>query len=90
MELLSEKARQKKEAQLEAKLKELDEFRRAKQTEVSQKYDEGIRVISEEINKACEQYGKNKKYDCILDVRASLYVQNSLDVTDDILKELNK
>lgn len=90
MELLSESARREKGPELEKKLKELDNFRREKQQEIGRKYDEGIRSISKEISEVCERYGKNKGYDAILDARASLYVPESLDITDDILTELNK
>ena len=90
MELLSESARREKGPELEKKLKELDRFRREKQQEIGRKYDEGIRSISEEISGVCEKYGKNKGYDAILDARAALYVPELLDITDEILKELNK
>ncbi|NQT22842.1 MAG: OmpH family outer membrane protein [Candidatus Omnitrophica bacterium] len=90
MELLSESARREKEVELEAMLRELDEFRRAKQREIGRKYDEGIRDISKEISTICENYGKNKGYDAIIDTRATIYIPPSLDITDQILKELNK
>ena len=90
MELLSESARREKGPELEKKLRELDAFRREKQQEIGRKYDEGIRDISKEISDVCEKYGKDKGYDAILDARAALYVPGSLDMTDEILKELNK
>jgi len=90
MELLSESARKEKEAELERMLRNLDEFRRAKQREIGRKYDEGIRDISKEISTICEKYGKDNGYDAIIDTRATIYVPQSLDVTDDILKDLNK
>lgn len=90
MELLSESARRQKESELETKLKELDNFRRGKQQEIGRKYDEGIRDISKEISEVCEKYGKNKGYDAIIDKRATLYAPESMDITEDILKELNK
>lgn len=90
MELLSESARRAKAPELEEKLKELDTFRREKQQDIGRKYDEGIRDISKEISDVCEKYGKNKGYDAILDARATLYAPESLDITDEILKELNK
>ncbi len=90
MELLSESARREKGPKLEEKLKELNSFRIGKQQEIGRKYDEGIRSISKEISEVCEKYGKNKGYDAILDARATLYTLESLDITDEILKELNK
>ena len=51
---------------------------------------ESIRGISKEISDVCEKYGKDKGYDAILDARATLYTPESLDITDEILKELNK
>lgn len=90
MELLKPEARKKKETELEEKLKELDDFRREKQREIGRKYDEGIREISKEIASVCEKYGKDNGYDVIIDSRATVYVPNTLDVTIDIIKELNK
>jgi len=90
MELLSETARKRKSVELEAKLKALDEFRVQKQREISKKYDDGIREISEEIAEISKKYGKANKYDAIIDSRATIYFPDSLDVTDEVLKELNK
>ncbi len=90
MELLSKNARKKKQAELENKLRDLDNFRREKQREIGRKYDDGIRDISKKIADVCERYGKNNGYSAILDTRATLYVPSSLDVTDEILKQLNK
>jgi len=90
MELLSESAKKEKESVLEQKLKSLDEFRKERQREIGRKYDESIRGISKEIADVCEKYGKDNGYDAIIDTRATLYVPDSLDITDGILKELNK
>lgn len=90
IELLNEKARGKKQAELDEKLRDLDNFRREKQREIGQKYDEGIKAISAEIGKVCDEFGTKNGYDAIIDTRAVVYIPEPLDITDQILKELNK
>nr|MBC8484914.1 hypothetical protein [Bacteroidota bacterium] len=51
--------------------------------EIGRKQDEGVRKISKEIADICEQYGKSKGYDAIIDIRATLYTPTSLELTDD-------
>lgn len=90
MELLSESARKEKQPELENKIKALNDFRRDKMQEIGRKQDEGIRKITEEITKVCEQFGKDKGFDVIIDVRATLYAPQGSDLTEEILKDLNK
>lgn len=90
MELLSESAKSTKRPELEKKVRDLDNYRREKMQEIGKKQDEGIRKISDEITAICEQYGKNKGYDTIIDIRATLYAPKDADLTEDILLELNK
>ena len=90
MSLLSESAKQEKQPELEAKVKALDDFRRAKMQELSRKQDEGVRAITAEIADVAAKFGKEKGYDVIIDIRATLYAPEGEDVTDDILAELNK
>ncbi|MDD5438806.1 MAG: OmpH family outer membrane protein [Candidatus Omnitrophica bacterium] len=90
MELLSESARKEKQPELEKKMQELENFRREKMQSIGKKQDEGIRQITKEIADICEQFGKGKGYDAILDIRASLYTPAGMDVTDGILAEMNK
>jgi len=90
MELLSESAKKEKTPILEKKIQELNDFRRSKVQEMTRKQDDGLRKISEEITSICQRFGKAKGYDVIIDLRATLYPPDNMDLTDDILKDLNK
>jgi len=90
MELLSESARKEKQAELEKKREELDKFRREKMQDLGQRQDDGIREISEKVSAVCKKYGEDNGYDAIIDLRATVYVPAALDITDAIMKELNK
>ncbi len=90
MALLSESAKKEKQPELDNKINELNNYRREKMQEISKKQDEGIRQITKEITDVCSKYGKANGYDVIIDVRATLYAPEAMDVTEPILKELNK
>ncbi len=90
LELLSEKGRGKKQAQIEKKMKNLQDFDLATRTDLKKERDGVVREILEEIDKVVQEYGKSEGYSLILSNRALLYADGKFNLTDKIIKILNK
>lgn len=88
--LMKDEERQKKENELRTKIQEFSK----KYTEVNQKLDERRKQLEEqifnEIKKAISDYGKKNGYTVILDSRLILYGEEASDLTEEVIKLLNK
>lgn len=89
LEVMSKEAKEKKQTEIDQKIKELQEFDRQVSTELRQKYDSTVRDILKEIEDTVKEYGQKEKFDVIFDNRILLYSNDSLNTTDQILKILN-
>ena len=90
LEVVSNKAKEKKQAEMDQKIKELQEFDRETNTELRRKYDSSVREILKEIDSTIKEFGQKEKFDIIFDSRMLLYGNDSLNITDQILKILNE
>jgi len=88
--LLSEGARADKQEQIDKKLKELDTFDAEIRQTLQKKREEAVRAVFQDIEGLLERYGERKGYDFLLNDRALLYRSKDLDVTNEVLKELNE
>lgn len=88
--LLSSEAREKKERDLSEKMRTLQDFDTETKTTLQRKRNDKIREIFSEIDEIIQNYGIEKGYDFILDDRALLYADESIDVTDEVIGILNK
>ena len=88
-DILSEKAKEKKQTQIDKKIKELQEYDQQTRTGLRQQRDEVVRKILKEIEQVIEKYAKKNSYTMILNNRILLYGQKQHDLTDKILKILN-
>jgi len=89
LELLSDKAKEKKQADIDEKIKTLQEFDNNATQELRKQRDENLRVILQDIDTVVSDYAKKNKYDIVLNERALAYADKAYNVTDDILKLLN-
>ena len=88
--LLSESARTAKEKDYQQKLKEYQRFLKDAQDDLQAKNDELTNRIVEEIVKSVQAYGKKNGYSCIFVKNDSMvYVDEKVDLTDEILKAFN-
>ena len=87
--LLSEKAKGDKQAAIDGKMKELDNFDNVVRKTLGEKRNKAVREVFQDIENVMTQYGERKGYDLIFNDRALLYKSKQFDVTPDILKELN-
>ena len=88
--LLSEEEREARRSELEDKITQIQEFDRSKTQDLRKQRDEKIREIFDDIKKTIEDYAKKEKFTLIFDKRALVYGDDSLDITDQISKSLNK
>lgn len=88
--LLSEKAKEKKETALREKAMDLDKFRRDKGEDLLRWRDAKVADIDKVIRSAAADFAQKNGYDMILDNIALVYSSDKDNLTEEILKELNK
>lgn len=88
--LLSESARSAKEKEYQNKLKDFQRFTKDAQDELQGKDEEFTRKILESMEKIIQDYGKKNGFTFIFVKNESmLFVDEKVDVTDEVLKLLN-
>ncbi len=89
--LLSEDARAQKERDFQRKLKDFQRFAKDVEEELQQKDAFHTRQILEELQEIISSIGKKEGYTVILERTESsvLYGDESVDLTDQVIKELN-
>lgn len=90
LDLLNEAGRQEKQAVIDQKIAELQEFDREVRDSLRGERDQMVRDLLKEIDQVLQEYGQEKGYTLILNDRVLLYRDKTLDVTEDILKRLNQ
>lgn len=88
MNLLNEKEKETKKADLEEKIKALQEFDRVKTTDLRKERDEKMKEILKDIERAVAEYAKSNSYTLIFNDRVLVYQDKGLDVTDGASKIL--
>jgi len=88
--LLSDSARGAKEKDYQQKLKEYQRFLKDAQDDLQARNDEMTNKIGEEIVKLVQEYGKKNGYTTIfIKHDAMVYVDEKIDLTDELLKQFN-
>ncbi len=90
MNLLSDKEKEAKKSDIEAKVKALQEFDRQKQTDLRKEQDEKMKEILKDIESAVKTYAEKEGYTFIFNDRVLVYQTKSLEITDKIIDALNK
>ena len=90
IDLLSEKAKEKREPELRKKIRELDDFRKDKIEGLIQEKDEMFKEIRKDVFDVSATYAKKNGYNIILDEAVFVYRSDKYDITSDIIEELNK
>ena len=90
MNLLSEKEKEAKKADLETKVKTLQDFDRQKQADLRKEQDEKMKEILKDIEEATKKYSEKEGFTLVFNDRVLVYQNKSLDITDKILEILNK
>lgn len=92
IELLSDKNKEKKQNEIDGKIQQLQEFDRKARGELLQEREDVLREITKDIDRVIQNYGKKHDYDIIFnrDKRVLLYDKGDADITESVLRELNK
>ena len=90
LSLLSEEERESRKGELEAKITQLQEFDRDTTQDLRKQRDDKAQEIFKDIKEAINSYAKKQSLDLIFDQRALVFYDNKLNITEDILKILNK
>jgi outer membrane protein len=88
--LLSEVERESRKGDLEDKISKLQEFDRSATQDLRKERDEKVQEIFKNIQNAIKTYAKKEGMTLVFDKRALVYETESLDITNQILKILNK
>lgn len=90
MNLLTEKEKQSKESLLEKKVEGLRDFDRSQQQDLRKERDEKMKEILKDIEEAISEYAKAENFTLVFNDRVLVYQDNSLDITAQVLKILQK
>ena len=89
-ELASDAVKAEKNKQLDAKKAELAEFVKNARQEYMTKQNDMFKQVIDDIEKVTQEIGKQSGYDYIVDSRNVMYAKPEYDLTDQVLKGLNK
>jgi outer membrane protein len=90
MNLLSDKEKEAKKAELETKVKSVQELDRQKQTDLRKEQDEKMKEILKDIEDTVKKYAEKEGYSFVFNDRVLVYQNKSYDITDKIVDILNK
>ncbi len=89
-ELLSQESKKEKEESIRIKIRELKEFTEISRQSLVKKRNEMWKDIFEEIRQVVKKKAEKEDYTVIFDDKALLYKMDGLDLTDEIIRDLNK
>jgi len=89
LELMNKTAREKKEADIEAKIKSLQDFDQEAKTDLTRERDNMVKDILKEMSDVIKEYGEKNGYSIIVNDRVLLYGDPGMDLTNEIIKILN-
>ncbi len=87
--LLNDKEKDAKKGELENKVKDLQEYDRAKQTDLRKEQDEKMKEILKDIEDTVASYAQKEGYTMVFNDRVLVYQTKSMDITDKIVQMLN-
>ncbi|MCF7874742.1 MAG: OmpH family outer membrane protein [Candidatus Omnitrophica bacterium] len=90
LEVLKEDQKEKERENLQTKMQEYREMRQKEFTDIKKERDEMMKKIVDDIDQAVSNYGKENKYDFIINGNSVLYGTKTNDLTSDIIKIINK
>ena len=90
MNLLSPQEKEAKKAELETKVKALQDFERQKLTDLRKEQDEKMKEIFKDIEEAVKQYAEKEGYTLVFNDRIFVYQAKNMDITDKAMDILNK
>lgn len=90
LNLLSDKEKEGKKGELEAKIRNLQEFDRQNQTDLRKEQEEKLKELVKDIEDAVKQYAEKEKITFVFHDKALAYADTSLDITTQVSEIVNK
>ena len=90
MNLLSDKEKEAKAKDLEAKIKSLREFDADKQGALRKEQEDKMKEILKDIEAAVKQYAEAQGYTLVFNEKVLVYETKNMDITDKVIAILNK
>lgn len=87
--LLNDKEREAKSAELQAKVKEFQDYDRNKQADLRKDQDERMKEILKDIEEAVKKYAEKEGYTLVFNDRVLVYQTKSMEITNQIVAILN-
>jgi Skp family chaperone for outer membrane proteins len=87
--LLNDKEREAKGAELQAKVKEFQEYDRQKQGDLKKEQDEKMKEILKDIEEAVKKFSVKEGYTLVFNDRVLVYQTKSMEITDQVVAILN-
>ncbi len=88
--LLSDEAKAKKQDVLQGQVKKLSDFDRDTRQALGEDRNKVVQDIFKDIDNTVQRYGERKGLELVFNERALLYHNPKMDITQDVLNELNK
>ncbi len=88
--ILSREEKEKKSKEMEAKKKELENRIKSSNLVMMQERRKKVEEVLKEIEQKVAEYARKKGYRIILDKKDILFVEEGLDITDDLIKFINQ
>nr|MBU1328272.1 OmpH family outer membrane protein [Candidatus Omnitrophota bacterium] len=89
LELMNKSSREKKETDIEAKIKSLQDFDQEAKLDLTKDRDNMVKDILKEMSDVIKEYGEKNEYSIIVNDRVLLYGDHGMDLTNEIIKILN-
>lgn len=86
---LADKQKDEKQQEITTKTRSLQEFQRNSEVELQEERNAKLKEVLEEIQKVIEAMGKKEGYDYILNQGVVLYGKPEMDISKQVLKQLN-
>ena len=88
--LMSEEQRRKKKRKLQEAMRELRRSQKAAQEDLDAEKNQVLQDLYEQVSEIIDRLGETEEFDLILTGPAAMYVNDRVDLTDQVLEELNQ
>ena len=89
LSLLNDKERETKGAELQAKVKEFQDYDRQKQADLRKEQDVRMKEILKDIEEAVKKYSEKQGYTLVFNDRVLVYQTKSMEITNQVIAILN-
>jgi outer membrane protein len=90
LNLLNEKEREAKKSELQTKIKNFQDYDRAKQADLKKEQEEKMKEILKDIEEAVKKYSEKEGLTLVFNDRILVYQNKTLDITSQVIEILNK